>query len=265
MVQCKMSRRSVTGAGGVGVALFAALSCARLGYESLPDGSLASPPSATDLTRRGGLGGSGGANDGGTTSAAVANGSGGGGSSPDAGDTQGSGGVDAGVSNGGTSGTVLAGCGPAVPTAVWSLASDREGWQIEADPGASGTLSWSGSTGDPAPGALEIDATVANELNNVRVYLDQSPSNFTGKVLYAHVFLESGSGVSAKVFAQTGASAWGDGHDVYLDTQQRYCVSFDPRDTAVLTADFDPTAVRRIGVFFFGNASARLYVDQVSY
>jgi hypothetical protein len=167
--------------------------------------------------------------------------------------------VDAGT------GEALAGCGPAVPTATWSFTSDGEGWQIEADPGASGNLSWSGAAGDPAPGALEIDATVADGVNNVRLYLDQNPKDFSGKVLYARVFLESGSGVSAKVFVQSGASAWADGHDVYLDTQQWHCVSFDPRDASVLTPGFDRTAVRRVGVFFFGDARSRLYVDQVSY
>jgi hypothetical protein len=267
-----MPRRSLTGAG-VGGALLAALSCARLGYESLPDESLAPLPNDTSLTRQGGLGGSGGANEGGTSSggvsaggaAAAASGSGGLDSTPDAGDITGSGGVDAGGSNGGTSGASLTGCGPAAPSALWSFASDREGWQIEADPGASGTLSWTGAHGDPAPGALEIDATVANVVNNVRAYLDQSPRNLTGKVLYAHVFLESGTGVAAKVFVQSGASAWADGHDVYLDAQQWHCVSFDPRDPSVVTPDFDRTAVRRVGVFFFGDASSRLYVDQVSY
>lgn len=176
----------------------------------------------------------------------------------------GSGGLDAGVSDGGGR-EALAGCGPAVPTATWSFASDQQGWQVEADPGASGDLSWSGTTGDPGAGALEINATVANGVNNVRVYLDQSPQDFTGKVLYARVFLESGAGVTAKVFVQTGASAWGDGQEVYLDAQQWQCVSFDPRDPAVVTPGFDRTAVRRVGVFFFGDASARLYVDQVSY
>jgi len=258
-----MPRRSLTGAGGAGGALFAALSCARLGYESLPDGSLAPLPNDTSLTRQGGLGGSGGVSvDGG---AAAASGSGGLGSNPDAGDIPRSGGVDAGVSDGGTSGAALTGCGPAAPSAVWSFASDGEGWQIEADPGASATSSWTGAHGDPAPGALEIDATVANGVNNVRAYLDQSPSSLTGKVLYAHVFLESGTGVTAKVFVQSGASAWADGDDVYLEAQQWHCVSFDPRDPSVVTPDFDRTAVRRVGVFFFGDASSRLYVDQVSY
>jgi hypothetical protein len=101
-------------------------------------------------------------------------------------------------------------------------------------------------------------------VSNVRVYLDQSPSDFTGKVLYVRVFLESGSGVSAKAFVQTGASAWGDGQEVLLEAQQWYCVSFDPLHPATLTPGFDRTAVRRIGVFFFGDAASRLYIDQVT-
>ncbi|HKO92640.1 MAG TPA: hypothetical protein VJU61_15905, partial [Polyangiaceae bacterium] len=169
------------------------LSCARLGYESLPEGSL---PDEANLTRGHGLAGSGGANDAGTDSGGVpaggagsVSGSGGTGSSPDAGDT-GDGGGAGGASNGGTSGATLAGCEPAVPSVSWSFTGDTEGWQLEADPGASGDLSWTGATGDPAPGALAIDATVANGLRNVRAYLDQGPSDLTGKVLYARVFLE---------------------------------------------------------------------------
>ena len=256
--------------------LLAVLSCARFGYEPVPEGPFAPLANDTTLSRGNGLGGSSGASDEGTGGDGVSaggdatspSGNGGAPSSTDAGDAADSGdgvGVDAGVADGGTGSEVLAGCGPAVPTATWSFASDEQGWQIEADPGASGSLSWSGATGDPAPGALEIDATVANGVNNVRVYLDQSPSDLTGKVLYARVFLASGSGVSAKVFVQTGASAWGDGHDVYLDAQQWRCISFDPLDAATLTPGFDRTAVRKIGVFFFGDASSRLYVDQVSY
>jgi hypothetical protein len=264
-----MSRRALTRAGSVGVALFAALSCARFGYEPLPEGAFAPLPNKTGLTHAGGFAGGGGAGEGGTASDGVAaeggtaSGSGGASSRLDAGNP-GEGGADAGVLQAGTSG-VLAGCGPAVPTATWSFSSDTEGWQVEADPGASGNLSWAEATGDPAPGALGIDATLTNGVNNVRVYLDQGPSNLSGKVLYARVFLESGSGVSAKVFVQTGGSAWADGHDVSLEVQQWHCISFDPRDPVTVTPGFDRTAVRRVGVFFFGDASSRLYVDQVSY
>lgn len=263
-----MPCRALTAGGSVGVALLAALSCARIGYESLPDAPFVPLQNDADLTHGSGLGGGGAgtasggvAGEGGT----VASGGGGAGSSPDAGGSAGSGGVDPGTVDGGTGGEALAGCGPAVPTTTWSFASDEQGWQIEADTGASGDLSWSGASGDPDRGALQIDATVANEVDNVRVYLDQSPQDFTGKVLYARVFLESGSGVSAKVFVQTGGGTWGDGQDVSLVAQQWHCLSFDPRNPAVVTQGFDRTAVRRVGVFFFGDASARLYVDQVSF
>lgn len=235
-----------------------------MGYESLPAGPFAPLPNDADLTHGGELGG----RDGGTGSGGVSAGSSGAGSSPDPagnGGSGASGGLDPGVVDGGTGPEALAGCGPAAPTATWSFASDREGWQVEADPGASGDLSWSGARGDPAPGALEIAATVAGDVNNVRVYLDQSPLDLSGKVLYARVFLESGAGVSAKVFVQSAGGTWGDGQEVSLDAQQWHCVSFDPREPAVVTPGFDRTAVRRVGVFFFGDASARLYVDQVSY
>jgi hypothetical protein len=265
MAYWKMPRRALTGAGSVGVALLAALSCARFGYEPL-EGALAPLPNDTGLTHAGGFAGGAGADDGRTGEGGTApvRDSGGAGSRLDAGDT-GESGVDAGVSDAGTSGAELAACGPAVPTVTWSFASTAEGWQLEADPGASGNLSWTGASGEPAPGALEIDATVSGGFNNVRIYLEQSPSDLSGKVVYARVFLESGAGVSAKVFAQTGVSAWGDGQDVQLDAQRWQCISFDPRDPVTLTAGFDRTAVHRIGVFFFGEASSRVYVDQVSY
>src|SRR4051812_21045826 len=121
-----MSRRALTGAGSVGVALSAALSCARFGYEPLPEGPFAPLPNNTSLTHAGGFGGGGGADEGGTASAGgageggTASGSGGAGSSPDAG-APGDSGSDAAVSDGGTGGAALAGCGPAVPTATWSF------------------------------------------------------------------------------------------------------------------------------------------------
>ena len=251
-----MSRGARTTVGSVGVALLAALSCARLGYESLPR-DLEAAQGGTDAgTASGGFSGAVLASSSGAAGSSAAGGGSGG--------SGGSGGLDAGVLDGG-SGEALAGCGPAVPTATWSFASDGEGWQIEADLGASGELSWSGASGDPAPGALEIDATVAGGVKNVRVYLDQSPDDLSGKVLYARVFFASGAGVSAKAFVQSGSSAWADGHEISLDAPKWYCISFDPRDADVVTPGFDRTAVHRVGVFFFGDASVRLYVDQVSY
>lgn len=266
-----MLRRALIGELCAGAAVLGALSCARLGYELLPEESLDPLPDGTNVPR-GGLGGGGpvdaGAGGGalsGAGGAASASGSGGAGSSTDAGDSGGSGGSDAGVSNGGTGGAALVGCEPAPPAASWAFVSDAEGWQLDLDPGATGTMSWTSAAGDPAPGSLQVDATVVNGMDNVRVYLDQSPSDFTGRVIYARVFLASGSGVSAKVFVMTGASGWGDGYEVSLVPGGWQCVSLDLEDPDVVTPGFDRTAVRMLGVFFFGDASARLYVDQISY
>lgn len=262
-----MSRGKRIGERCVGAALLAGVSCARFGYESLPN----PVPDDTNLTYGGGFGGSSAnapdaasGNNSAGGRAASAGGHGGASSTIDAGDAA-SDTADSGASSGGTGGATLAGCEPGVATATWSFTSDTQGWQIEADPGANGTLSWTGAAGHPAPGALEIDATVADGVSNVRVYLDQSPSDLTGKVIYTRVFLASDSGASAKVFVQTGATAWGDGYEVSLDTGQWHCLTLDMQNPDVRTPGFDGTAVRRIGVFFFGDASPRLYVDHVAY
>jgi hypothetical protein len=253
----------------VGAAVLAALSCARFGYESLPF-----EPRDTNVTHGGAVGGSGGVNGGGSGGfasggsaaggAAAASGSG----STDAGDTGGSGGVDAGSSNE-DAGGAAAGCGAAVPTATWAFASDLESWRIETDAAATGSLNWTAATGDPAPGALQLDATVTTGTGpgNVRVYLDQgSTRDLTGKVIYARVLLEAGPGVSAKVFVQSGSGyVWADGYEVLLDAQRWNCVSFDPERPSVSALGFDRADVRKIGVFFFGDASPRLYIDQVNY
>jgi hypothetical protein len=264
-----MSRRAAIGERCVGTAVLAALSCARFGYEPLPGGPLDPVP---NVTYGGPLGGGGEPNDGGSAiggsaagGAASASGTGGAGSSMDAGDIGGTGGVDAGDSNGGTGGSTLGGCEPAAPTATWAFTSDAEGWQLEVDPAATGNLSWTATTGDPAPGALELDATI-NSQGNARVYLDQSPADFTGKVIYARVFLEGGSGVTAKAFVQSGSSlAWADGYEVRLNAREWHCMSIDLQDPDVSTPGFDRTDVRRIGVFIFGDASPRVYFDQITY
>ena len=251
-----MARRADYGECCVGAAVLAVLSCARFGYEPLPFDPV---PDDTNVPSGGALGGSGGANDGGTPSGgsagagAASAGASGSTDSLDAGDDGGSGAVGAG------------GCGPASPTATWAFASDTESWQLEADPTATGTLRWAAAIGDPLPGALEFDATI-NSQGNVRVYQALSPRDLRGKVIYARVLLDAGPGVSAKVFAQSGSSlTWADGGEAYLDAQQWSCVSLDLQNPAVTVPGFDRTDVRRIGVFIFGDASPRVYVDQVSY
>ena len=271
-----MPRRTASGERCVGVALLAgaallALGCGRVGYDLLPEASIDPVP---NVTHGNAPGGSGGASAAGGATSASGSGSGSTSSSIDAGSTGGNGGVDAGATSGGTGSTggtggtgstTADGCEPATPTASWAFAGDLQGWQLEVDPGASGDLSWTGTAGDPAPGALELDATV-NDPSNARIYLEPSNGDLTGKVIYARVFLETGAGAFAKAYVQTGGSyAWADGNEVALDAQQWQCVSLDLRDPDVRTPAFDPSVVQRIGVMIYGAASPRLYVDQIAY
>ena len=133
------------------------------------------------------------------------------------------------------------------------------------DPGASGNLSWTSAAGDPAPGALELDATV-NDPANARIYLEPSNGDLTGKVIYARVFLETGAGAFAKAYLQTGGSyAWADGNEVVLDAQQWQCVSLDLQNPDVRTPGFNASVVQRAGVMIYGAGSPQLYVDQITY
>jgi hypothetical protein len=182
----------------------------------------------------------------------VATGSGG--DSAGAGDSLG----DAGQSGSGT------GCAPAVPAATWAFDQTVEAWQLSLDSSTSGTLVWTGATGDPTPGALQLDATI-NGKQAVRVLLEQTFPDLTGKTLYARVFLDSGSGVGVKPFVQTGVT-WAEGPAVALATKQWTCLNLDlANPTTTTSGAVDPTDVRRIGVVVYGATTFRLYTDYVTY
>lgn len=262
--------------------LLAAVSCARLGYDPLDAQlDLGSPggggtPSSSGGTNGAGSAGSAGSSgsggsvaDGGGSGEAGATASGGtgvgAGGLPDGGSPTAAGGA-AGEATGGAGGdgTIGAGCGPAVPTATWSFTSDDEGWVLSLDGGTSGTLVWTAATGDPAPGALDLDGSVNNP-NSIRVYLEQGFGDLTGQVLSARVFLESGT-VSTKLFVQSGASyGWSEGPQVDPAVGQWSCLGFDFANPASGGANLDATDVRRIGVLVYGGGALRLYVDQVTY
>jgi hypothetical protein len=175
-------------------------------------------------------------------------------------------GGDPGSSSGGTGGSSATGCEPAVPAATWAFDNTIEAWQLSLDGGTSGTLVWTGATGNPTLGALQLDATISTVKQTVRVLLEQTFPDLTGKTLYARVFLDSGSGVMVKPFVQTGASYyWAEGPAATLTTQQWTCLNLDFANPATGGATIDPTDVRRIGVLVIGATTLRLYTDYVTY
>jgi hypothetical protein len=174
-------------------------------------------------------------------------------------------GGDPGSSSAGTGGGSGTGCEPAVPAATWAFDKTVEAWQLSLNSGTSGTLVWTGATGDPTAGALQLDATISGK-QTVRVLLEQTFPDLTGKTLYARVFLDSGSGVMVKPFVQTGASYdWAEGPPVVLATQQWTCLDLDFANPTTGGATIDPTDVRRIGVLVLGATTLRLYTDYVTY
>jgi hypothetical protein len=152
-----------------------------------------------------------------------------------------------------------------VPAATWAFDTTVEAWQLSLDGGTSGTLVWTGATGNPTLGSLRLDATISGK-QAVRVLLEQTFPDLTGKTLYARVFLDSGSGVVVKPFVQTGANYdWAEGPPATLATQQWTCLNLDFANPATGGATLDPTDVRRIGVLVFGATTLRLYTDYVTY
>jgi hypothetical protein len=175
-------------------------------------------------------------------------------------------GGDPGSASGGTGGGSATGCEPAVPAATWAFDKTVEAWQLSLDGGTSGTLVWTGATGNPTLGALQLDATIGAVKQTVRVLLEQTFPDLTGKTLYARVFLDSGSGVMVKPFVQTGASYyWAEGPPATLAPQQWTCLNLDFANPTTGGATIDPTDVRRIGVLVIGATTLRLYTDYVTY
>jgi hypothetical protein len=167
--------------------------------------------------------------------------------------------------SGGTGGGSATGCDPAVPAATWAFDKTVEAWQLSLNNGTSGTLVWTGATGNPTPGALQLDATISGK-QTVRVLLEQTFPDLTGKTLYLRVFLDSGSDVMVKPFVQTGADHDGsEGPPVVPATQQWTCLNLDFANPTTGGATIDPTDVRRIGVLVLGNTTVRLYTDYVTY
>ena len=175
-------------------------------------------------------------------------------------------GGDPGSSGAGTGGDSATGCEPAVSAATWTFDQTVEAWQLSLSGGTSGTLVWTGTTGNPTLGALQLDATISSNKQTVRVLLEQTFPDLTGKTLYERVFLDSGSGVMVKPFVQTGASYdWAEGPPVVLATQQWTCLNLDFANPTTGGATIDPTDVRRIGVLVLGATTLRLYTDYVTY
>jgi hypothetical protein len=136
------------------------------------------------------------------------------------------------------------------------------------DTGVTGTLTWTGSTGDPQPGALQVDVTPAvgdaGALTGGWVLYNMSATNLTGRTISAWVWLNTATSPEFKVFVQTGTQyVWADGGSLRLEPYTWTCVSLNLMAPAYNQPEYDPTSVISLGFEMLGTTPFQLYVDTV--
>jgi hypothetical protein len=160
----------------------------------------------------------------------------------------------------------------APPLRSWTFDSDTEGWVLLLNSGVSGGVSWTGSTGDPSPGALEVDVTqmpadAGTPMGGWAEFQATALGNLTGRVVSAWVWLESGTTPNLKLFVQTGSQfTWADNGTIHLVPHVWTCMSLAVSSPSYTNGpDYDPQNVVRVGFEMLGPTPFRVYVDSVSY
>jgi hypothetical protein len=162
----------------------------------------------------------------------------------------------------------LACSGDQTATIQWTFDSAIEGWILSLDTGVDASLEWIGTTGDPSPGALQVEITpYAGEggaINGGWLQYNTALGDLAGRIVSAWVYLDSGTSPALKVFVQTGTQyEWADNGTVTLAPRAWTCVSLPISTPAYNQPNYDPTAVIRVGLQLLGSAPFQLYVDTV--
>jgi hypothetical protein len=145
------------------------------------------------------------------------------------------------------------------PIMTWSFDTDVQGWALSG----AGTMVWNATVGSPSPGALEVDW---NNGQAIQARLVQALGNLSGRIVTASVWLDTGTGVQARIFVQTGTrSVWADSGYVTLKAGQWTCLALDIDNPVFSRQQYDPTNVQVLGVDMQAGGTARLYIDTVAY
>jgi hypothetical protein len=159
----------------------------------------------------------------------------------------------------------------------WTFDSDPQSWTLNMDRGVQGRLGWSGSIGDPSPGALQVDFTPTTIVDARSVdagaasgawvqYATTPLGDLSGRTISAWVLLDRGPSPQLKVFVQTGTQyAWADNGTITLIPHTWTCVSMPVSAPAYNGPNYDATYVTVLGLEMRGSAPFRVYVDTVRY
>jgi hypothetical protein len=151
----------------------------------------------------------------------------------------------------------------------WTFDSDVDGWALSLDTGVKASFAWTGSTGYPSSGAVEVAITPeqndGGSPNGGWIQYSHAFGDLTGRTVAAWVWLESGTSPYLQFFAKTGAQfIWGDNGTVRLHPQTWTCVSLPISTPYYSQPGYDPTDVVTIGFLFLGSDPFAVYVDTVT-
>jgi hypothetical protein len=151
------------------------------------------------------------------------------------------------------------------PVQTWTFDTTTQAWGSYTDSGVSATLAWTGTVGDPSPGALSFVVSPGDGSNQgAWIRYDGSLGDLSGRTMAAWVFLDYGASPHLKPFAQTGSSyAWGDSGTWSLPAGQWTCVSLTFSSPAYNQPGYDPSNVITIGFETLAADSFELFVDSV--
>jgi hypothetical protein len=161
------------------------------------------------------------------------------------------------------------------PTVQWTFDSTLDSWTSTSDTGVQTALSWTGSLGQPTPGAVHFEVTPrtsdggatsdGGSTSGAWVENDAPPANLAGRTIAGWAYLESGPSPQLKVFAQTGPQyIWADNGTVHLAPQTWTCVSLPLSSPSFSQPDFDPTNVIRLGFEMLATEPFHIDFDSVT-
>jgi len=138
----------------------------------------------------------------------------------------------------------------------------------------SGTLSWTGDDGHFSHGMLKTVIVRPIVLTNPQALYPRTSlaqKDLRGTHLTAHVYVESGEEVSAKIFVQSDGYLWAEGQLTGLSVGAWTCLELDLEQPAYADGDFDASKIIGMGVEIARNPSSLIltpvtaYLDDVSY
>jgi hypothetical protein len=129
--------------------------------------------------------------------------------------------------------------------------------------GANSSVTWTGTVGNPSPGALEFDVPSGS---SAELYSANLTGNLSGRRMLLNVYVVSGTNVRMRLFVETANPARR-GYGTYVSSPLASwdCASLDLQAPATSDTGFDPSNVSGAGLEVEGSGDVAIYVDQFAY